>query len=167
MTGEPAVSAARVLAALGEETALFLYAETALSQPEAVPAEVLAEALRGLTAVPAQHLLPLLERAPHVDAVVDAALMELVIDHAPEGALTAWLERQLRATHSDELYAFAVTAIVAKRAGHLLRLLAGLAATETAPARLQVLESSLALLGTDPTAAQVLAMVRSKLAGHP
>ena len=61
MTGEPALTAVRVLAALGEEMALYLFALTGLrnlSAPlDGTGPEVVAEAVRGLIGLPAPQLL--------------------------------------------------------------------------------------------------------------
>jgi len=163
MTGEPALSAARVLAALGEDTALYLFAELGLTNPLGTNPEVVAEAIRALTALPAAHLLPLFGLATHSDTVVEAAFIDVVVEHVPDDALTSWLAQALRTTRSDDLYAFAVTSMVAKHGDHLLGLLEGLAASETVLARLKTLDSSLALLSADPRVRASLATVRAKL----
>ncbi|MGH2634054.1 MAG: hypothetical protein ACRDG3_11640 [Tepidiformaceae bacterium] len=164
MTGEPALTAARVLAALGEDTALYLFAEMGLTDPLGTNTEVVAESVRALTALPARHLLALFALSRSSDTVIEAAFIDVVIEHAPDETLTAWLAQLLRSTRSDDLYAFAVTSMVAKHGDHLLRVLEGLASGETAVPRLKTLESSLSMLAGDARADAALAAVRSKLA---
>ena len=163
MTGEPAVTAARVLAALGETAALYLYAETALTGDGPMLGEVIAAAVRGLGQLPAGLLLALAERPRARDGMVAAACVDAVIGHAADATLSAWLSRLLRTTPEDDLYAFAITSIVANRAGQMLPTLFEVARHETAGARLRILDDSLAMLGKEPGAVDALAVVRAKL----
>ena len=96
------------------------------------------------------------------DAVIEAAFIDVAIEHGPDEALTAWLATLLRTTQNDDLYAFAVTSMVAKHGDHLLQVLERLAAAETAPARLKTLESSLAMLAGDARADAALAVIRQR-----
>ncbi|HXU25221.1 MAG TPA: hypothetical protein VN697_14430, partial [Tepidiformaceae bacterium] len=117
MTGEPALTAVRVLAALGEEMALYLFALAGLRPlgvAHATSPEVVAEAVRGLSSLPASHLLAMFNVSSSNDAVIEAAFIDVAIEHSPDAALTTWLATFLRTTRNDDLYAFAVTSIVAK-----------------------------------------------------
>lgn len=167
MTGEPALTAVRVLAALGEEMALYLFALAGLSPlsvAHATSPEVVAEAVRGLSSLPASHLLAMFNVSSSNDAVIEAAFIDVAIEHSPDAALTTWLATFLRTTRNDDLYAFAVTSIVAKHGDHLLTMLQSVAATETAPARLRTLESSLAMLAGDSRVDAALAEIRTRIA---
>jgi len=96
--------------------------------------------------------------------VIEAAFIDVAIEHSPDAALTTWLATFLRTTRNDDLYAFAVTSIVAKHGDHLLAMLQSVAATETAPARLRTLESSLAMLAGDSRVDAALAEIRTRIA---
>jgi len=168
MTGEPALTAVRVLAALGEEMALYLFALAGLRPlggvANATSPEVVAEAVRGLSSLPASHLLAMFNVSSSNDAVIEAAFIDVAIEHSPDAALTTWLATFLRTTRNDDLYAFAVTSIVAKHGDHLLATFQSVAATETAPARLRTLESSLAMLAGDSRVDAALAEIRTRIA---
>lgn len=131
MSGEPALTAARLLANLGHQPVLAMVAMSAapgdgveglMARRRNIP-DVTAEALRGLAGVPASHLQPLLERfANEDDEVVLLGLCDLLVglDADP---VALGLTRQLLKSASDDLYAVLATSIVASRRSDLIGIL--------------------------------------------
>ncbi|HAJ36661.1 MAG TPA: hypothetical protein DCL15_13320 [Chloroflexi bacterium] len=121
MTGEPAVSAARVLGALGETLPLYLIAcqtmphdrVTGSAAVATVFPEVTAECLRQLTALPRSLVEPLLEGyAATASSVIRMGLFDLLLNHA-EGPLgRAYLARFLEETTDADIYRYLVMSIV-------------------------------------------------------
>ena len=80
MSGEPAMTAARVLGALGEQTPLYLYV---MQAAEHTLPEVTAECLRQMTAAPAALVAGLVARfGKTAPTVVQVGLFDLLIQHA-------------------------------------------------------------------------------------
>lgn len=122
MAGEPAVSAARVLGALGETLPLYLIACQNMPHDRAAAVatvfpEVTAECLRQLTSLPRVLVEPLLEGyAATASSVIRMGLFDLLLNHA-EGPLgRAYLIRFLDETTDIDIYRYLVMSIVL--AGH-------------------------------------------------
>src|ERR1700693_198170 len=111
MSGEPAVTAARLLGM--REQLLPLYA---LVVSGGGPPEVRAECLRGLTGLPVSLLTHLLEQyREEKDATVLVGLFDLVLVHASRSAFADFVSSFLDRTQSIDLYRFIVSSIVASR----------------------------------------------------
>ncbi len=145
MSGEPAVTAARVLAAQGRPLPLYGYL---LRDREAGlgVAEVVAECLRGLEKAPASALRPLVERyLGSGDEFVLLGLFDLLLARADRTAFDDDIVGFARATRLYNVYRYLVSAIVAGRDDALIDRLAGLAADEEDRLKAEILDEALAL----------------------
>ncbi len=119
MSGEPAVTAARLLT-MGEQL-LPLYGLVAAGG--GTP-EVRAECLRGLTTLPVSLVRRLLEQYhDEKDSTVLVGLFDLLLGHASRAAFSDFIASYLDRTQSIDLYRFVVNSIVASRDPALLELL--------------------------------------------
>src|SRR5690606_6177969 len=110
MSGEPALTAARLLDAYEESTVLYLYVMQELAPP--VP-EVLSEALRGLIRLPEACLPGVIERyreTPH--AVVLVGLFDLLLQHRSGPHSWAFMRAFLRSTQQVDAYQYLVTILL-------------------------------------------------------
>ena len=160
MSGEPAVTAVRILVAAGHLLPLYYYATHT-----AVPvSEVLSDSLRALTGRPASLLPAILERyADTADEIVLAGLFDLLLGHATRAAHYPRVLAFLRTTQHYDVYRYLVTSIVADHKTALLPHLLDLAAAERDPPRSEILLPALDLIGTDPAVAAVIAQLRARL----
>ncbi|MEZ4712607.1 MAG: hypothetical protein R3A44_35795 [Caldilineaceae bacterium] len=114
MSGEPALSAIRVLGSQGELLPLYYYVMQPTTQT--LP-ELVAESLRLLTNLPAA-LLPALQaryaESPH--DVVLAGLFDLLLDHEAGPHDEEFLMGFLRKTNRHDAYQYLITAIVSRAA---------------------------------------------------
>jgi hypothetical protein len=142
MSGEPAVTAARVLAA--QDQTLPLYAYVLRAEP-AVP-EVVGECLRHLTALPVSLLAPLVERyLASTDEIVLLGLFDLLLAHEAHARFTATVLDFLRTTRFYNLYRYLVNTIVASRQDGLIAPLEALMATEEDRLKVEILRQALEL----------------------
>lgn len=119
MSGEPAVTAARLLAM--REQLLPLYGLVASGGGTA---EVRAECLRGLTTLPVSLVNRLLELYHHEnDSTVLVGLFDLLLGHSSRAAFAEFIASYLDRTTSIDLYRFVVNSIVASRDPALTALL--------------------------------------------
>lgn len=144
MTGEPAMTAIRLLANLGhpEPLALFVAASSEATMPD-----LLAEAFRGLIGVPAAHLRPLLElyapdpgsndRPRPLDDVALLGLCDLLITLELDDTVARALGQFLRSSSLD-VYAVLATSIVAGRRPELIALFLESLPTEVGQPRLRI-----------------------------
>lgn len=122
MTGEPAVSAARVLGALGETAPLYLLACQNMPHDRAagvvtVFPEVTAECLRHLTSLPATLAEGLLARyVTTSSSIIRMGLFDLLLNHHAGPLGRAHLVRFLNETTDVDIYRYLVMSIVL--AGH-------------------------------------------------
>jgi hypothetical protein len=127
MSGEPAGTAARVLAALGQTLPLY----ACVIREGTVPGEVLAECFRGLTPLPAAFIPSLIERfRDSRDEVVLLGLFDLLLEHPARAEFAPFLRDFLRTTNLLDLYRSLVATIVATRDPDWLAGLRRLAAEE-------------------------------------
>jgi hypothetical protein len=138
MSGEPAATAARVLAAQGNSLPLYQYLTQAGEQ---VP-EVMVACLRGLTALPTSLLADLVERykQPKEDTVL-VGLFDLLLKHSAGASFQDFLIAFLTTTSNYDLYRYLVLAIFTTSPTHkiLLDSLLQIAADEKDPRRLIIL----------------------------
>jgi hypothetical protein len=119
MSGEPAVTAARLLAM--REQLLPLYG---IAAGGGGTAEVRAECLRGLIGLPVSLVLRLLDQyRDEKDNTVVVGLFDLVLGHASRSAFADFVGSFLDRTQSIDLYRFVVNSIVASRDPVLIDLL--------------------------------------------
>jgi hypothetical protein len=165
MSGEPALTAARLLAAYEESTVLYFYVMQELAQP--VP-EVLSEALRGLTRLPEACLPRVIERyegSPH--AVVLVGLFDLLLQHRSGPYGWDFIRTFLRSTQQVDAYQYLVTILLTQGREQGLTVLLEAIATEFDPARLTILELVLPLFATLPAIQAALQQVQERLARLP
>jgi hypothetical protein len=119
MSGEPAVTAARLLAM--REHLLPLYG---LVANRGGTPEVRAECLRGLTGLPVSLVDRLLEQyRDEKDATVMVGLVDLLLGHPSRAAFAAFTASRLDRAQAIDLYRFVVNSIVASRDPVLIALL--------------------------------------------
>ncbi|MBI3966529.1 MAG: hypothetical protein HY329_12925 [Chloroflexi bacterium] len=160
MSGEPAVTAARVLAARGH--ALPLY-HVVIQEPPALP-ELVAESLRGLTQAPSSLLPTLVERyreSPH--EVVLLGLYELILGHANGATVGDVLLEFLKSTRYYDVYRSVVFTIAAGRNTDWLAHLLAIAEEERDPRKAQILIEGLPLARGSARAASVTEALRARL----
>jgi hypothetical protein len=147
--GEPAATAARVLAVNGETELLFYLAGAGTN----LPGEIRAECLRGLVDVPGDLLGPILAEASNTaDELVLLALCDLLVAHRTDPAVTAALERFLAACRSVDVYRYVTAAVAASRAPDLVAALIRSSANEFGREKLDALAEVLPLMAAFPGA---------------
>lgn len=163
MSGEPAVSAARVLGALDELRVLWSYAH---SEVPASRSEVLAECLRQLVGLRTELVPALIERfGKDARGPVQLGLVHLLIYHhaGPQGR--PYLRRLLQETRDLDIYNYVVMSVVASGREPLLDDLLEAAQSATDRGKLQVLAEAFDLLRHQPRCAAMAQTLRTRLAG--
>jgi hypothetical protein len=161
MSGEPAVTAARVLGALGELTVLWSYV---MAEHPPQLAEVVAECLRQLLTLPVSLLPGLIERfGPQTPLTSRLGLVHLLINHqaGPQGR--DYLLRQLQETRDADIYRYIVMSMVAAGREPLLADLLESAKTLQDRNKLAVLAEAFDLLAHQPQFRQGAATIRQRL----
>jgi hypothetical protein len=141
MSGEPALTAARVLSSRGEWVALFEY----VSQPdESLNADISSECLRNLTWLPVSLLSGLVTRInKRANAVELLGLFELLINHESGPQQLAYLESYLSEPDDLDVYRFLIISALSSREPDLLGLVCDAAEDETDEHRLRILYEAL------------------------
>jgi len=144
MSGEPALTAVRLLANLGEPEPLALFVA---SSDFGVLADLLAEAFRGLAAVPAAHLHELIrlylpdsdrrDRPRHLDDVAMLGLCDLLTALELDDVVAEAVRHFLKVSSLD-VYAVFATSIVASRRTELIALFLETFTTEPSQPRLRI-----------------------------
>jgi hypothetical protein len=161
MSGEPALTAVKVLAAQEAALPLYYYA----SQPPAGQSpEILSECLRSLLHIPTALVPGLVERhgASPSDLVL-AGLFDLLLSHENGPLGRDYLLDFLRATGRHAAYHYLVALIVAQAKATLLPDLLDLARYEQKQARIEILVEALSVLDHDPAVADLLEKLRKRL----
>lgn len=148
-SGEPALSAVRLLAAQGQLAPLFGYAAFPPTSGE-TPAwlqgtsEITAEALRNLANLPAS-LVPLLikEYVKSEDEQILLGLYDLLLAHPARAQWRGVIEHFLTTTRHMDLYALVVTQIVVTRDETLIAMLREMAAGAPDRIRHELLQHAL------------------------
>jgi hypothetical protein len=154
MNGEPAATAARLLVANGETVALALYAH---AFEESAPPEVMAECLRGMTAVPAERIEGLLRDVSMSRSdVVMLGFSDFLLGHQPEDLVSEFARRVFRSA-GLEVYGYFAAAVVASRRDDLMSVFLETLETETSQAKRKVARAALELAA--PSAAVEVARV--------
>jgi hypothetical protein len=142
MSGEPAVTAARILAAQGQHLPLYNY----LLQGSGGVADVRAECLRSLTTLPASLLPPLVERfIAGEDEIVLLGLFDLLLARPDRADYLPPILDFLRETRLYNSYRYLISAIVASRDAAFIASLGPLLAAEHDLQKRALLEEALAL----------------------
>lgn len=142
MSGEPALTAARVLAAQGQMLPLYAYV---LQEGPGV-ADVVAECLRSLTAMPASLLPSVVERFQESDdEIVLLGLFDLLLGHAARDQYQEFIVAFLRTTRLSTIHRYLASAIVAGRDEALIAELVALEKVERDPRKREALRAALAL----------------------
>ena len=163
MNGEPALTAARVLGAMGHGLVLYHLLTSRQSRVDGlttpVHPEVLAEALRGQTELPSA-LLPGLRP---VSEELAPAWIDLLVSHEDQRVSARLLEDFLSSTRDIDLYRDGVAAAVASRRLPLVEAVAAQAEHETSSARLAVLIEYLPLAEGQIAAAPLLEQLEARV----
>lgn len=142
MSGEPALTAARVLASQGQVLPLYAY----VSREQDGIADVLAESFRSLTAIPASLLPPLVERyGKSDDEIVLLGLFDLLLAHDARADFVGFVFDFLRATALHNIYRYLISALIAGRDEAAIAELSAMARAEREPRKREILEAALAL----------------------
>lgn len=142
MSGEPAVTAARVLAAQGHFLPLYAY----LGRDAGVAGVAVAECLRLLAPLPASLLPGLIERfGKSQDEIVLLGLFDLLLAHASRAAHLPFMLDFLRDTKRYTLYRYLTAALVAGGDEAAIAALTALAETEADRQKRELLTAALAL----------------------
>ncbi|MGI8586246.1 MAG: hypothetical protein ACR2M0_00965 [Chloroflexia bacterium] len=159
MSGEPGLTAARILAA--RERMLPLYYYAVHSAPGV--SEVMSECLRSLTPLPDALLAELVERfGSSDDEIVLAGLFDLLLEHEAGPAYHNFVLGFLRTTRKYDVYRYLVTTIVAAKKHELLPELLTLAADENDPRKMEILADALSLVRADPAVEALLRELRER-----
>jgi hypothetical protein len=160
LSGEPALTAVRVLAA-GERFEPLYYYALHQSAPQS---DVLSECLRSLSGLPQGLAQELVEKYRATDdEVVLVGLLDMALDGADSSAFIAGFLAQ---TRHLAVYRYLVTRLVAAHREPWLAELQRQANVEIDPAKLGILEDALALGRDDPAIHRALAAVRLRR-GNP
>jgi len=169
MTGEPAVSAERVLGALGETLPLYLVVcqnmphERTEGAATLLP-EVVAECLRQLTSLPGPLVTGLLARyATTASAIIRMGLFDLLLNHREGPLAREYLVRCLDTTTDIDIYRYLVLSIVAVASEALLTDLRQAAYRERHRAKQEILLEAATILAQRPEFSELTANLRSKL----
>jgi hypothetical protein len=153
LTGEPAVTAVRVLAAQGNDWPLYYYA---LHQPDP-QSDVLSECLKNLVQLPAALAAGLVEKyGASDDEVVLVGLLDMVL----ESGSGPFIHEFLTKTDKYAVYHYLVTRMIARPTRAALDELNRQAQSERNPRKLSILEEALLLGRSDPITQTALAAVR-------
>ncbi len=148
LSGEPALTAARLLAAQENRWPLYGYV---LHPPEPLLSEVVSECLKGLAGMPASLLAGLLEKyhESHDEAVL-VGLIDLALEYGDHPAAAGFVREFLAGTRQYAAYRYLAVRLVTDHNPHHLPELVRLAGQESDPRRLAILEEALALGASDP-----------------
>lgn len=140
-SGEPALTAVRVLAAQQRLEPVFALASWGGGSPQ-----VAAEALRNLVDLRAELVDLLVEQHLQTeDDQLTLGLFDLLLGHASRSRWYDVILRYIATTDDLDMYGILVTAIVASRDQHLIGALKALATDERHPSRREQLEHALEL----------------------
>ena len=142
MSGEPAVTAVRLLRAQGHALPLYDYL---LRDGDGV-AEVVGECLRSLDETPASILAPLVERyREDEDEIVLLGLFDLLLTREDHASYTEEALTFLETTRLYNVYRYVVNTIVARRRTSLIAALDTMLAGEKDRMKAEILREALAL----------------------
>jgi hypothetical protein len=166
MSGEPQLTAMRVLAMLGHEPLIYAYVMRETEDSEETVAEALSEGMRRLMGIPESLLAGIIarHRAGQNDMAL-AGLFDLLLTHPAGSQHYSFLTEYLAETRNYGLYGYVMTALVASRQPGARDLLLRLAAREEAPRKAAILHDALALIAGQTGIEAALATLRGRLQG--
>jgi hypothetical protein len=142
MSGEPALTAVRVLSAQDQLLPLYAY----VSREGEGVGDVVAESLRSLTALPASLLPALAERyAESRDELVLLGLFDLLLAHPARREYIERIFAFLEETRLLNIYRYLASALVAERNADTIQRLERMARGERDPAKQGILDDALSL----------------------
>lgn len=160
LSGDPATTAARLLADQGQILPLYFY----LVDSRERLAEVTAACLKGLAGAPLPVLDGVLDTfGATEDDLVLAGLFDLVLEAPAWPAGRAFAATFLRTTRRYPAYRYLVTAIVAGRDAEMRATLLAAAEVEQDRRKLEILLPALDLLPPAPAVAALTAALRARL----
>ncbi len=160
MSGEPALTAVRVLASCGKVLPLY---QLACQAGDHIP-DVVAECLRNLTQLPPPLLPSLVERhLASEDGIVLVGLFDLLLVHESWEEHRATIRDFLGATRSADLFHYLVMAIIASRKPQLIDDLVRMAAVECSPPKMQSLVHGFELIEAEPGIQALLEKLRRRM----
>lgn len=165
MSGEPAVTAARVLGAHGASTTLWMYV---LEEHPASLGEVTAECLRQLTELPAALVPLLVERlGGAASAAVRLGLYHLLIHHGEGPQACDYLQRELETLRDEDVYRYLVLTMAASGQAALHETLLAVAPGTTDRRKIVILAEACTLLAPVPAFVRMGDTLRKRLAAGP
>lgn len=142
MSGQPGITAAQVLATVGQDVALYQY----VVREEAKSGEVTAECLRQLIHLPVSLVWGLIEQ--YRNSQNEAALVglfDLLLNHDEVEIFNSFLSEFLARTINYEIYRYVALTIIARHNKKLLQILLEVAANEKSPSKARILVEALSL----------------------
>ena len=160
LSGEPALTAARMLAAQENRWPLYAYV---LYPPEPLLSEVISECLKSLAGMPASLLPRVVDkyRESHDEAIL-VGLIDLALEYGDHPAAAGFVREFLGNTRQYAAYRYLVVRLVTGHDAHHLPELARLAGQESDPHRLAILEEALPLGADDPHVKAALKALRGE-----
>ena len=160
MSGEPALTAVRVLASQEQTLPLYLYA---MQANEAAIPEVVSECLRSLTRAPAALIPGIIARHGKAEsAIIRIGLCDLLIGHeaGPAPQAVAYLADALTTMPDLAAYRYLVIAMLTSRRAELTAAVLQTARLETHRGRIGVLLEVLDLFAANPEIAALAEQLR-------
>ena len=140
MSGQPALTAVRVLASLGELIPLYYYA----SQPGGVHSEVLSECLRSLSGAPSTALDALVAQyGESKDAAAKAGLFDMLLIGEGAPLHPDFIVANLRNADGLDLYRYLVTVMMTSTIPEVRTLLVDTVRDENSRDKLEIVEDAL------------------------
>ncbi len=174
MNGEPAVGAARQLAAQRQFLPLYMYVLESLHGRESV-AEVAGECLRSLGDAPtsivddlfARYIalspttrIPVYEIKDDLELV---GLFDLLLAQSPQASYLDFIKTFLQTTSRNEVYRYLTTAIIAEHQAETWAVLQEVARKERRSERIEILLSAFDLVQHDQTMAELVQTLQERM----
>jgi hypothetical protein len=160
MSGEPALTAVRVLASIGHYLPLYQFA---IQSYDPIP-EVLSECLKSLTEIPHVLLHSLIQRYQDAEnELVLAGLFDLIVEHESGKDFSEFVTEFLQETRQYELYHYLATTVVAKRKEYWITWLMGLAKDERDPRKVASLIDAFSLIRNEKSARKLIEKLASRI----
>ncbi len=164
MSGEPALTAVRVLASQAQPLPLYL---VAMQANDAALPEVVSECLRSLTAAPAALIPGILARRGQSESnIIRIGLCDLLIAHGAGPQELDYLADTLVSAQGLDTYRYLVIAMLTSRRPALIATVLHAARLETRGNRIGVLLEAFELFTADPEIASLVEQLRKRQQGR-
>ncbi|MEA3335134.1 MAG: hypothetical protein U9R25_04440 [Chloroflexota bacterium] len=164
MSGEPALTAVRILGSQDQILVLFMYA---MSGSGTLP-EVTSECLRNLTGIPTTLLPAIIGRFKDTkNSAILVGLYDLLLEHEEGPQALDFLEESLLTLSDLDLYHYLVIALMTRREAALTNLVLRSARFETDPGKIDLLREILALFKGDPAVSDTVARLAKRSRKKP